>query len=787
MADEELTDIMVDMEFGELMKDWIEDWSDDENSDREDRSENGNEWDDLNIDELDDDQENNSKLSNEDYISQIMEMTFTSHDAAYNFYNSYARDNGFSIRKNKVRYSKMESRHMRYRRFVCSRQGKRDNKLLTEEGHSRRLRAETRCFCEAHLTVKLDQKRGVWYVESFEDKHSHMLAGPDEVPFLWSHRKIKEYQKHEIMSMGAAEIRIHDMMDCFISKHVWYGGVGFTRREIYNLCAKEKRKLLSKGDAATAIGIMASRKQRDPSFIFEYKLDKEGHLNRMFWCDSQSRHDYEDFGDVLVFDSTYKMNRYGMPFIPFVGLNNHRKTTVFGCAIVSDETEETYVWLLQTFLRSMCQKMPKSVITDADAAMIKAIREVLPDVWHRICTWHIEKNMKIHLSHKSLKEFRTLLYYSTSTATFEERWHAFSKRWQSDVTWLRRMYKKRRLWVAAYLTEGFWLGMKSNQRSESLNSCLHLHLDGEMTPVDMILHYENAVVRIRENEARDDCTASQSLPVPVTSSRELEIAASHVFTPANFYMLQDDLRKIDGMEIVEIKLGDGSQQYIVAWKNNRKRRFWVEYTPVNSAETIRCSCRRMIRKGLPWKHIFHILKHLNISEIPKCLVLVRFTKEARLGLPARRTSDLLGFGWTGAGERMKYSQVSVLASEAMHAACKHPALWDQLQESLKAVIAKSHEYDLLQENLLKQTNDISKCAVEYVDDGKGNMIEVKDPMKVSSKGATKVDESRPVSKNGRPLSFDELKTRCGACKLVGHTRRSKKCKLNQKKVEKEQE
>ena len=334
------------------------------------------------------------------------------------------------------------------------------------------------------------------------------------------------------------------------------------------------------------------------------------------------------------------------------------------------------------------------------------------------------------------------------------------------------MYKKRRLWAAAYLTEGFWLGMKSNQRSESLNSCLHLHLDGEMTLVDMILHYENAVVRIRENEARDDCTASQSLPVPVTSSRELEIAASHVFTPANFYMLQDDLRKIGGMEIVEIKLGDGSQQYIVAWKNNRKSRFWVEYTPVNSAETIRCSCRRMIRKGLPCKHIFHVLKHLNISEIPKCLVLVRFTKEARLGLPARRTSDLLGFGWTGAGERMKYSQVSVLASEAMHAACKHPALWDQLQESLKAVIAKSHEYDLLQENLIKQTNDISKCAVEYVDDGEGNMIEVKYPMKVSSKGATKADESRPVSKNGRPLSFDELKTRCGACKLLGHTKHS---------------
>ena len=49
MADHELTGMMYDMEFGELMKDWIEDWSDDENSNREDRSENGNEWDDLNV------------------------------------------------------------------------------------------------------------------------------------------------------------------------------------------------------------------------------------------------------------------------------------------------------------------------------------------------------------------------------------------------------------------------------------------------------------------------------------------------------------------------------------------------------------------------------------------------------------------------------------------------------------------------------------------------------------------------------------------------------------------
>ena len=111
----------------------------------------------------------------------------------------------------------------------------------------------------------------------------------------------------------------------------------------------------------------------------------------MLWCDAQSRQDYNDFSDVMVFDSTYKMNRYGIPFIPYVGLNHHRKTTIFGCGIVSDETEETYVWLLRTFLKAMCQRKPQSVITDADNAMIKSILEVLPDVWHRICSWHVEK------------------------------------------------------------------------------------------------------------------------------------------------------------------------------------------------------------------------------------------------------------------------------------------------------------------------------------------------------------------------------------------------------------
>nr|XP_051222080.1 protein FAR1-RELATED SEQUENCE 5-like [Lolium perenne] len=204
-------------------------------------------------------------------------------------------------------------------------------------------------------------------------------------------RTINDAQRSEILSLGSMGVRKHLIMRKFIAGSGSFAGVGFTRKDLYNMCSRERRRLLFDGDATTAIRIMAKRKKRDPEFFYKYDVDDKGRLKHMFWCDSQSRRDYQDYGDVLVFESTYKMNKYKMPFVPFVGLNNHRRTTVFGCAILSSENEQTYVWLLKTFLKAMCQQKPKAVITDADAAMICAIGEVFSGVTHRICSFHIEK------------------------------------------------------------------------------------------------------------------------------------------------------------------------------------------------------------------------------------------------------------------------------------------------------------------------------------------------------------------------------------------------------------
>ena len=94
---------------------------------------------------------------------------------------------------------------------------------------------------------------------------------------------------------------------------------------------------------------------------------------------------YEVFGDVLIFDATYKKNKYLCPFVVFSGVNHHNQTIVFGAAIVTDEMEETYVWLLEQFLEAMKGKTPCSIITDGDFALRNAITRVMPGVFHRLC------------------------------------------------------------------------------------------------------------------------------------------------------------------------------------------------------------------------------------------------------------------------------------------------------------------------------------------------------------------------------------------------------------------
>ena len=63
--------------------------------------------------------------------------------------------------------------------------------------------------------------------------------------------------------------------------------------------------------------------------------------------------DYVLFGDLVVFDTMYRTNKYDMIYAPFVGMNHHAKNVMFGCGFFMNEKIGPFVWLFKIFLKSM--------------------------------------------------------------------------------------------------------------------------------------------------------------------------------------------------------------------------------------------------------------------------------------------------------------------------------------------------------------------------------------------------------------------------------------------------
>nr|KAJ0209295.1 hypothetical protein LSAT_V11C400163790 [Lactuca sativa] len=112
----------------------------------------------------------------------------------------------------------------------------------------------------------------------------------------------------------------------------------------------------------------------------------------MFWVDETRKENYSKFSDVISMDATYRTNMYNMIFVPFTAINNHEKTINVGAGLISDETIESYSWLLKAFLSAYTKKTTM-ILIDMDPTLTSSISKELQGCTHRLCMWHIMSKM----------------------------------------------------------------------------------------------------------------------------------------------------------------------------------------------------------------------------------------------------------------------------------------------------------------------------------------------------------------------------------------------------------
>src|SRR6266540_2031243 len=110
-------------------------------------------------------------------------------------------------------------------------------------------------------------------------------------------------------------------------------------------------------------------------------------------------------------------------------VDNHARSRMVATAVVSDETKETYKWILECLLHATNGLAPHVLFIDADPAMIAAIYETLPMTKHNYCIWHIRKNLeknlkgKLHSKYADFMKAWNKCRNSFSENEFKKKWH----------------------------------------------------------------------------------------------------------------------------------------------------------------------------------------------------------------------------------------------------------------------------------------------------------------------------------------------------------------------------
>ncbi|KAL6220846.1 hypothetical protein ACLB2K_008599 [Fragaria x ananassa] len=540
-------------------------------------------------------------------------MEFESEEAAKAFYNSYARRIVFSTRVSMSRRSRRDGAIIQ-RSFVCAKKGfrmdKNDKRGNECDGRVKRSRAETRVGCKAMLVVKI-QGSGGWVVSCFVKEHNHELVPPDKVHCLRSHRHVSSTAKSFIDTLQGAGIGPSGIMSALIKEYGDISEVGFTERDCRNYMRSSRQRTLG-GDT---------------------QGDQDLCMSNIFWADPKARSDYTYFGDTVTFDTTYRSNRYRLPFAPFTGVNHHGQPVLFGCALLINESEASFLWLFKTWLMAMSGRPPVSVTTDRDRVIRLAITQVFPETRHRFCKWHIFKECQEKLSrvlseHSTFEaELHKCVNLTESIEEFESCWLSLIEKYHlREHEWLQGIYADRRQWVPIYLRNTFFAEMSITQCSDTMDSYFDGYVNASTTLQLFVKQYEKALESRYEKEVKADYdTIKTALILKIPSPMEKQ--AGELYTRKLFMKFQEEL--VETLTFLATKVEDEEAGYIyqVAKFRERHKAYFVRFD-VHEMKAF-CSCQMFEFSGLLCGHILTVFRVTNVLTLPSHYILKRWTRNAK--------------------------------------------------------------------------------------------------------------------------------------------------------------
>ncbi|KAL5709871.1 hypothetical protein ACHQM5_020504 [Ranunculus cassubicifolius] len=544
---------------------------------------------------------------------------FVSQDAAYEFYCSFAKQCGFSIRRHRTRGKDGVGRGITRRDFTCHRGGYPQMKPA-DGGKLQRNRRSSRCGCPAYMRIvkKADFDVPEWRITGFSNVHNHELLKSNEVRLLPAYCMISSDDKSRICMFAKAGMSVRQMLRLMeLEKGLKLGCLPFTEIDVRNLL-QSFRNTDRDNDAIDLLTMCKNTKDDDPNFRYDFKIDAHNRLEHIAWSYASSVESYEDYGDAVVFDTTHRLDAYDMLFGIWVGVDNHGTNTFFGCVLLRDESMHSFSWALKAFLGFMKGKAPKTILTDQNMWLKDAVSVEMPNTKHAFCIWHILAklsdwfSLQLGLKYDNWKAEFLRLHNLNNVNEFEVGWREMINTYGLHGNkHILGLYTLRTYWALPFLRSHFFAGMTSPDQAESINSFIQRIISSQ-SQLDRLVELVSMVVGKQRMQRKLE-------KVNLKTGSPIESHASTVLTPYAFSKLQEEIVLAPQYASFPIDEACFIVRHHTQVDGGGYKVIWVP-----GKELLSCSCQQLEFSGFVCRHILRVLSTTNCFHIPQLYLPIRW-------------------------------------------------------------------------------------------------------------------------------------------------------------------
>ncbi|XP_074282682.1 protein FAR1-RELATED SEQUENCE 5-like [Silene latifolia] len=242
-------------------------------------------------------------------VGQVFEIL----ESAELFYKKYCTIYGFTPRlatTKRIKGNELPN-NFALRNVVCNRQD------------ISRVRPITKIDCRALVQFKY-QENGTYNVTRFDEAHNHPLASPESTILLKGNRKMTEVQKQFVTKVKVLKLGGVKAYRGWKELCGGYDNIGATEIDFKNF-VRDIKTYIGNFDVQMFVENLIGKKGTCSSFYFDFIVDENKCLAVVFWADPICIKNYMMFGEVLSADATYGTNKYDMVFVPFTGVDHHKR------------------------------------------------------------------------------------------------------------------------------------------------------------------------------------------------------------------------------------------------------------------------------------------------------------------------------------------------------------------------------------------------------------------------------------------------------------------------------